>query len=101
MKFPVMKNLGKCTIMIVLSIAMLILVTQQYHWVNWTDVSNLPSMMEGLTTNTTNNGEYYAMTTATVDDQGNTIIKTMDTNGFFDLGISQRSSFNKAATTAA
>ena len=95
MKFPVMKNLGKCTMMIVLSIAMLILVTQQYHWVNWTDVSN--TMMEGLTNS---NGEYYAMTTATVDDQGNTIIKTMDTNGFFDLGISQRSSFNKAATTA-
>lgn len=92
MKIPVMKNLGKCTMMIVLSIAMLILVTQQYHLVNWTDVSN--SMMEGL------DNEYYAMTTATVDDEGNTIIKTMDTNGFFDLGISKRSSYMKPASSS-
>jgi hypothetical protein len=84
MKIPVMKNLGKCTMMIVLAMAMLILVTQQYRLVNWTDMS-----IEGLA------NEYYAMTTATVDDQGNTIIKTMDTNGFFDLGISKRSSFVK------
>ena len=88
MKIPVMKNLGKCTMMIVLAMAMLILVTQQYNLVNWTDVT------EGLT------NEYYAMTTATIDDQGNTIIKTMDTNGFFDLGISKRSSFVKPATAS-
>lgn len=82
-----MKNLGKCAVMVFLSIAMLILVTQQYSLVNWT------YMTEGL------DNEYYVMTNATIDDEGNTIIKTMDTNGFFDLGVSKRSSFVKPGPT--
>ena len=75
-------------------LAMFVLVTQQYGWISWGSALGL-NLQEGAVGN-----GYYIMTNATVDDIGNTIIKTMDTTGYFNVVNSERSKYRKTSGSA-
>lgn len=75
-----MKNLGKCTVMILLICFMLFLVMQDFIPTN-----DLNGFMENFG-NLKPTGSYI-MTNATIDTQGNTIIKTIDSSGNFNLDV--------------
>jgi len=83
----VMKNLGKNIAIAVMVLVMAVLVAQQY--------GVIPSFVIEESMSSGRKEGYYIMTNASVDDQGNTIIKTMDTTGYFDVSTSQRSMFLK------
>jgi len=86
-----MKYLGMMNglLLSIMALFMFVLVTQQYGLISWKTVTGM-SLKEGI--NGGGSG-YYIMTNATVDEQGNSIFKTMDTTGYFNVISSERSKF--------
>jgi hypothetical protein len=91
-----MKNLGKCIMTIFIIAGMFLLVTQQTEIIRWD--SFVSSNKETMCANDPNP---YVMTNVSVDNNGNTIIKTIDSNGFVDLAENTRSMNYKSSSTSA
>ena len=72
---------------------MFVLVTQQVNMIQWDQIVTKESMV-GNDTNP------FIMTNVSVDSDGNTIVKTIDSNGFVDLAENTHSKHLKSSSSS-
>jgi len=87
-----MKNLGKYIMTVFIIASMFVLVTQQINVIQWDKMVTKETMI-GSDPNP------FIMTNVSVDSDGNTIVKTLDSNGFVDLAENTHSKHQKSYST--
>ena len=112
-----MKNLGKYVMTVFIIASMFVLVTQQINVIQWDQMVTSPPVAGGIqptwpnlrVRGTSSNKEPmsgndsnpFIMTNVSVDTDGNTIVKTIDSNGFVDLAENTHSRHQKSSSTNA
>ena len=106
-----MKNLGKYVMTVFIIASMFVLVTQQINVIQWDQIVTSPPVAGGIQPNlrsishkeamSGNDTNPFIMTNVSVDSDGNTIVKTIDSNGFVDLAENTHSRHQKSSSSTA
>lgn len=106
-----MKNLGKYVMTVFIIASMFVLVTQQINIIQWDQMVTSPPVTGGIQSTlpnlrsishkeamSGNDPNPFIMTNVSVDSDGNTIVKTLDSNGFVDLAENTHSRHQKSSS---